>query len=584
MEQNIFFQISKEIDEFQKQSVQIVDKFRFNQKKTIDRIYYYYNSQFESGEFDSEGFKKYFFNIVKNPCYVATKAVDFDTKDIIITAAPGHSTEKAWLLDRDLKFWFKKIQFGKLLNRIFYELPIFGSVVLKKVQNRYHFVDLRNLINEQSADSLEKSSYVIEIHYYTPEELREKNWDNIEETIKFWQETKVPYIRIIERYGLVPENWLKPNGDPKKYVYSRFIVYIKETKPSSQRLEVDRVGLVLDKTKLDRKDFPYREIHWEKIPGRWLGQGRVEILFDPQIRVNEEMNLRVKSSFFSSLHLFQTIDETLKQNLLEVKTGQVLQVRSPITRVPTEERNLSSYETEHRLWLQNRDELTMSYDVIRGERLPAGTPLGAAMLAATMTTSYFDQIRENIALEIKELLYKDIVPQFLAENTKEHYLKLIGEDIDKWHRLQKKRRMNEEFFRFLARQNKIPTPVQQDLIRERIEESKEEIIFIPKDFYKDLEYDIDVVITGEAKDIRVRAMNLQMALQAITVDPTLLSDPVKRKILAQILEAGGVKLEDIELSTREPEREVLTKAVRGGGISKPVLPPLPVLERGETRL
>jgi len=592
METNILKQIGKEFTEYKTQSVQIVDKFKFNQKKTIERIFRYYNSVYETGEKDSEGFKKFFFNIVRNPCYVATKAIDFDTKDIIIQAAPGQSSLKAWLMDRDLKLWMKKGEFGKTLNRIFHELPIFGSVVLKKVQGQLFFLDLRNLINEQSADRLKDSNYVIEIHYYSPEELRKKNWDNVEEVIKMWRATNVPYIKILERYGEVPENWIREDGDPQKYVYSRFICYSKEGRlyDDFRRYELGVTGLILDKEEISREEFPYRDIHWEKIPGRWLGVGRVEMLFDPQIRINEMMNLRAKSSYFAAIEVFQTADETINKNLLtDVKSGQILHTRFPLTRVPTEERNLATYQVEHNTWLQNRDELTMAYDVIRGERLPAGTPLGAAVLAAQMTTSYFDQIRENIGLEIKELLYKDIIPQFQKENTGEHYLKLVGEDLDKWQNFQITLETNKELLKFLAQKRKLPTLVQYELMKARIVErrkaKKEEEILIPENFYQDLKYYIDIIITGEAKDIRTKAMNLQMVLQAITVDPTLLENPTKRKIFIQILGKAGMHIEDIEAIEKEPE--TLPEIVRrraGGGIARPVAMPPIIPGREEVRV
>ena len=164
MASNIFKQVKKEIHEFQNSYITIVPGYTFNQKKTIERIYHYYNSHFESGDIDSEGFKKYFFNIVRNPCYVATKTIDFDTKDIVLEPEEGYDEWTIWLMERDLKNWMKRKNFGKLLNDIFFYLPIFGSVVLKKVRGNFYLVDLRNLVNEQSADTLRDAAYVIEFH------------------------------------------------------------------------------------------------------------------------------------------------------------------------------------------------------------------------------------------------------------------------------------------------------------------------------------------------------------------------------------------------------------------------------------
>jgi len=596
-EGEIFKKINDELCEWKTQKIRIVEGLSFNQKETLEKIYRFYNSVYREGEYDSEGYRKYFFNIVKNPCYVATKAIDFDTKDIHLLTPPGQNPIKTWMADRDLKYWMRKEKFGEILNRIFYELPIFGSVVLKVIDNDIYFIDLKNFIVEQNADWLGGSQYIIELHYYSPEELRKigkkLKWENIEETIETWRETKVPYIRIIERYGEVPENWIKDNGDPAKYIYSRIICYSKESKPAPERkYEVQTAGYILQATSIDfDKEFCYWETHWEKLPGRWLGIGMVERLFDPQLRMNEEMNLRVKSSYFSALNIFQTPDETINKNLLtDVKNGQIIITRAGITRVPTEERNLSAFETEHRLWLMNRDELTMTYDVIRGERLPSGTPLGSAILASTMAGSYFDQIRENVALDIKDLLTDKIIPNFIKQNGEEHYLKLVGEDLEKWHEWETALEAEQEKWRFFAQNRHLPTAFQWNLIKTAIKNKKkkerEKAIQIPKGYYSDLNYWLEIEITGETTDIRIRAANLQMALQAITVDPTLLTDPTKRKIFAQILEMGGIRIEDIELPKAEEEKipAAIPPKRAGGGVSVPQIPLTPIMGKEATTM
>jgi hypothetical protein len=377
---NIFRQISNEVQEFKSEEVVIVDNFTFRQKETIEKIIRLYNSRFKDGDTDNEGFKKYFKNIVRNPCHSAMKAIKFTPSDIMIVPAAGQDELKAWIMDRDFKFWMKENQFNKILNRLFLELPVFGTSVLKIVNGKLHFVDLRNIVNEQSADTLKDSSYVIEQHYYSPYELRKQKWDNINEVIEAWRVSKMPYIRVMERYGEVSEEEF--GGDPNKYTYARFIVYMPESEIDKRtRMEPRTGGIILDKAKLKPEEFPYREFHWEKIPGRWMGVGRVELLADPQVRTNEIVNLRVKSSYVAGLNIWQTRDDNIKKNLIkDIANGQVLTTMDRIEKVPTEERNLSSFVQEESGWLNNRDEMAFTYDTFRGERSPAGTPLGAMQM------------------------------------------------------------------------------------------------------------------------------------------------------------------------------------------------------------
>jgi len=252
------------------------------------------------------------------------------------------------------------------------------------------------------------------------------------------------------------------------------------------------------------------------------------------------------------------------------------------------DRNLAYYNQEIQRWLGNRDELTFAYDVVRGERLPAGTPLGSAQLAAGMAGSYFDQIRENVAIDIKDLLYEIILPQFAKENSGEHILRLAGEDLDKVNNLIIESRATNKLFEFLTRERKLPNPIQFDLIKsilaERIKKGKEQLIKIPAEFYKDIKYKIDIIITGEALDTRIKAANLFAALQAVTADPTLLSDPVKKKFFYRYLEQGGISPIEFEPEVAPPAIGEIVQKRAGGGVSRPVMPATPVVGGVETRL
>ncbi len=576
--------IQKEIKDFETQEIQIVDGLFFNQKETIETIYFYDQSRFTSGNVDDEGDKKYFFNINRNPQKVTTKAIDFDTKNINIQTAAGGTSLKTWFFERDLKFWMKKQNFGKILNRIFAELPKFGSVVLKVIDGKPYFVDLRNFILEQASDTLGQSDFLVEKHNYVPAEFRkvgkEMGWDKIEEAIMLHREMDKPYITVYERYGELRQVDEKGNIT---YDYKRIFVAdvgMDEINEATKQTEPYQ-GVILKEDKMDT--HPYWEFHMEKIPGRWLGIGIVEVLFDAQVRQNELANQEAKSTYWASLRVFQTSDDSVNRNLkTEVQDGAVLNPEQPITQIDMTERNLAYFNLQTQKWLKQRDELTFSYDVIRGERLPSGTPLGSARLAAAMTGSHFDQIRENIALDVKEFLFKAIIPQFEKENSGEHILRIAGEDLDKVRNLIINQRATNALFRFLSQKRKLPTKKQFDTIKvtigERVSQGKEKLLKIPNEFYKNVKYIIDIIITEEQKDTGLIAQTLFAGLQAITADPTILIDPSKKKFFYRALEMGGVSPIDIEPDMAQPSIKQLTQGMplpkgAGGGVSKPAPAP-----------
>jgi hypothetical protein len=569
--------ITQEKKDFEHQIVQVVEGFDFNQKSTLERIYRYYNSKFEGGEVDTEGNKKYFFNIVRNPCKVTTKAIDFDTKDIRILTAAGSDPLKTWYFERDLRFWMKDQDFGKVLNRIFTELPILGSVVLKIIDGVPHFVDLRNFIVEQSADTLGKAEYIIEKHLFTPMEFRKvgtkMGWENIDKAIEEWRRMDEPYLTVYERYGEVKD-------EEDNFTYRRFFVADVGTE------DVDRFGKVtpyqgIELASEEVTKHPYHEFHLEKIPGRWLGVGIIETLFDAQVRMNELANQLSKGTYWAAAHIFQSADESVNRNLKhDVKDGEIITADSEITQVNMGNRNLDFFNQESMRWMKNIDDLTFRYEVIRGERLPAGTPLGAARIAAFMNGAYFDHIRETIALDMKKLIYDVIIPRFQRENTREHTLRLVGVDLDKIRELLIGEKAYNDLFRFIEKKRQLPSNRFLDglksIVGEKIGQKKEILLKIPKDFYKNLKYKIDIVITGEQKDTAVMAQTYFAALQAITADPTLLTDPSKKKFFYKWLEQGGISPIDLEPEQPLPSVEQLVQQLpvkgAGGGVSRPAAP------------
>jgi len=570
--------INKEISDFQTKRIQIVPGLTFNQYETINKIYFYYNSKYVTGETDEEGDKKFFYNINRNPCKIFSKAIDFDTKNIRLLTVEGGDPKKTWFMERDLKFWMRDKEFGKILNRTFKEIPIYGSVVLKIVDGFPYFVDLRNFVVEQSADSLDESAYIIEIHNYTPYDFRnvakKMKWSNdkVDEVIdKFHKMENTSHIRVFERYGELK------NEETNEWSYRRVFladVGLDEYDQSGNKL-VERPGVVLGDEEWE--GHPYWEFHADKVSGRWLGCGVVEELFEPQIAQNQNTNLQNKSSYWAALKIFQTRDPAVNRNLMtDTRNGEVLNVESEITPINmASSENLAFFNQQDQRWMKNRDELTFSYDVVQGERLPAGTPLGSAQMAMTQTLSYFELIQENIALDIKEMLYKVIIPKFEKENNEEHTIRLVGKDLDTFIDMVKGQMAFNEVIRQFVEGRGLPNEEEVGIIEEAVEtlikKDREKNIKVPKGFYKNLKYDVDIDITGESVDTRVRNATLFAILQAVTSDPMMVEDPLKKKILAMIAENGGINPNEIfDVEKKQQEMPEMTGGA-GGGVSAPAL-------------
>ncbi|MDD5006538.1 MAG: hypothetical protein PHS34_07610 [Candidatus Omnitrophica bacterium] len=562
--------ITKELTEFT-QPIKILDSWEFSQKDTIEQAILYTNSKFVDGDIDELNFKRYFYNITKYSCGATTKAIDVDTKDIMFLTSAGGNPLKTWFIERDIKNWMKVKNFGSILNKICRDLPIYGSVVLKAIKGNCYFVDLRNFVCEQNADSLDYSNYIIEQNYYTPSEFKKtgnKNgWDKdeMDKMLKLFASSKEQYIRVFERYGEVE------NEDGLSDYKMVIVADIPQDVKNNPNVKYTITNDILLADKLVPR-HPYFEIHINKISGRWLGVGVPEQVSENQIRINEVSNEQVRSSKWSTLRLFWSRDPGQNRNLLtSAEDGEVLQSEDEIKQVDMVDRNLAYYQEETAKWEGNAQRTTFTTDIMLGERTPAGTPLGSAQLSTAQAMSYFDQMREDLGLALKVFLFDYIIPQAEKNLSKEHILRIAGEDLEQLNELILNTNIHKKFFEYVENQtknrgvSKLPSPEFMELLKtveeERISRQKEQQMFVPTDWYKDAKYEIEIEITGESKDARIVSANLFAALQAMGTDPTLLQDPIKRKVFGKYLELGGININDFSVT----KQEIPTAPTKGAG-------------------
>ncbi len=572
MESNVKHDIVKQILAYQSDKLQIVPGLFFNQYEMINLIHFHHHSKFQSGDTDDEGDRKYFFNINKNPCKVCSKGIAFATKNIRCLTTGGGDPQKTWFLERDLKYWMLKNNFGLVLDRLFRELPIFGTVVLKIVNGEPCFVDLRNFIVDQSADELDSSNYIIEIHNLSISKFRkigkQMGWkqSDIDDVIKRFRDMDSSHIVLWEHYGEIRDE--KGNYEYKRTFIADVMWNIVDLQ--GNKIKTER-GIEMSSEAWD--EHPYWEFHLEKIPGRWLGNGIVETLIEPQVRENELANLQAKSSYWAALRLFYSQDSNMGINLMSDKrNGDVITGDAAITQIDMSDRNLAFFNEEHSKWMSNRDDLVIAF-------APVGHSVIAVQIAQEQVASYFEQIQRNVALRVKEMIYEVIIPQFEKDSNPEHTLRLVGQDLDIFIGMVKNDLVNKEIIRLaLMSGNGKPFPTNHDrdivglAVEQAIKQGKEHILTVPKNAYKDVEYDIDIDIMGESVDSKARYQAKMSILQAITTDPTVLQDPTKKKILASMAEDAGLNANEL-FSTASNSQDVMNNLAPqgrgGGGVSAP---------------
>ncbi|MFA5185370.1 MAG: hypothetical protein WC551_02695 [Patescibacteria group bacterium] len=580
---NIYQLIRGDWDNFLNNDVEVVPGYTFNQMDTIKRCHLYYNSKFENGGTYS-GEPKLFFNINKFRCDVATRFLNFDTKDIRLWENNSESELKTFLLEKELQLWMKRNKVGKLLNEIAEEAPIYGSVVIRKNKKGAVLVDLRRFALDPTVETVGKSRFLSVKHYLTESEVREKaktgGWDAkaVEDMLKtkgtlegkpsyesdkgYNQITTQPTYEVTEYWGDVAERLLGGKGED--LVRAFFIVGNLDvsTKNDKGELTGGEAGLTLFKSRWT-KEYPFKDFHYSKTRGRWLGRGVIEDLFEAQERTNEMTNQKRVSMKISAQHTFQTSGNTGIQNIVQdLVNGDVIQNGGNlITPIATEERNLAAFTTETQEYDKLADRLSFAFDSVRGESMPSSTPATNAMLQNQGASSVFAFKRENLGLTLQAFFNDFVLPQLMSDLTPEHVLRFTGslEDISKLDRAISESMTREEVLKRLLSGRPV-TDEDQKQIKANIESQLKKrgakrFIEVSKGFYGDADFEFDFMVTNEQEDVAVAAQNLMGIITALSKNPEMLKNPMIKVLFNQYAQKIGVSPARLELAEQEESEQ-----------------------------
>lgn len=523
--------------------VEMPGGYRHDVSATLRKVELYYNSQFESGPRDSLGRRKFFYNVVRPACDVATKYVDLDTKDVVLYSRTPGADFRVWLMQRELRSWMSENGFAELLNRISADLPKYGHFVAKLVRGKLEPVYVANLRLDPSVREMSESPFVYELRRMSGEEMRAMpGWDVPED---------MGDSVVYECYDRDRDGW--------KRTFRADFLRFSTPDGKSGRTPESQINLTLNylpgKTLYEDRvpSLPYRELKWEDVPGRWLGMGTVEYLFDNQVRANELANVKARGLELLSMHVFQTSDESVGRNVLEFENGDVIQSATGVSEVVMAERNLASFAQEEARWDANSERKTFTSDIARGGDLPSSTPLGVAKLSAAMVESYFGMKREKMGLYVKRLIVDDVMPSFRKSSSRKHSMRFFSSDKD----IQRLRdavvawKSSRAIAEYAVRTGTIPSAREIAMERTRLEGAmrrrKDVALEVPQGMYDGTDVGIDVTVTGEDIDVGARIQTLQVLLTTVATNPGVATDPATRPILMRMMEYSGISPEELDM-------------------------------------
>lgn len=584
MEHNIFAQIRKEQQDFMFNWISIVPGYPFNQYMTIKKSHLYQNSKYEDTSLYN-GKEKMFFNIVIPPCEVATRMLNIDTKNIRLWPMEPKSYFSTYLLEKELKQWLKKSKMGQILNRIAEEAPKYGSVALEKTKDGAKMVDLRRLILDPTVERIQDSRFVTTISYMSDTELRATGWDNVDVAIERYANSNAsepyednysnvnvmrssPYIKIFKRYGEVPAWWLDDSLKPgtkagDENVRTLYIVAGADwLMKNNDGKAISELGVILFKSKWT-KEWPYKDFHYLKTKGRWLGIGVTEMLFQAQERMNELKNQKRVSMEISGMHLFQSKDKSIVRNVLtDLQSGDLMLTgqNGGIEPIANEERNLAAFEQEETSYLNQADKLSFAYEAIRGDTTDVSqATLGQTQIAVAQGTSVFAFKKENLGLFLQEYFNDLVLPQLMNDLTPEHIMRFTGssQELQKLDEAAAELHAND-YIKQQILNGKLAIQEDLDVAKQKAMDTYKKLgenrfLKIKEDFYKDAEFEFDFLITNEQADPSKMANNIQSVISEY--NPQMISDPVYQLFFSKLLEQLGISQAEFELAAQQSSNQ-----------------------------
>lgn len=560
----------------------------FDMYGTINKIDAYLNSKHLTGDTDSRGRDKPFFNIVIAARNIWFRATDIDRKDINLTSAKSSQVVPTLVANILLKQWMNKAAFGNTLNDWGRTLATYGSAVMKFVVKDGELYCTVIPWNRIICDTVDFDNNVkIEVLEYTPAQLRRnKNYDqemvealitslSVRETIRGQKkDNKANYIKVYEVHGELPLSYITDDEkDEDIYVQQMHVVSFAKREYNRSRQAYDYDDYTLYKGK-EQKD-PYDIAHLIKEDGRALAIGAVENLFTAQWMTNHAVKLQKDTLDFASLIITQTSDANLagRNVLSDLMTGDILlhSVNEPLTQL-NNQHDITQIQNFGTMWQNISKEITSTPDAMRGDTQPAGTAWRQVEALRQESHSLFEVMKQNKGLAIERMLRNHIIPFLKTKMDTTEEISSVLEDshiaqfdalyVPNEARRRNNKRMIKEILSGEITHNGDLTTLEQDVKGELSPLGNQRFLKpsdIPtvawKEILKDFEWQPNVNIRDEVMDTQAVLTTLSTVLQTIARNPAVLQDPTMKTLFGKILEITG-HISPVEIPYTKPQPQL----------------------------
>ncbi len=549
----------------------------------LDKIDAYINSKHTTGDTDSQGREKPFFNICTAAINIWYRATDIDRSHIKIRPTKLEDTTTAFLATVHIQDWMRRENYGAFLNEWGRTLARYGSSVVKHVEQGGRLVPSVVPWNRLIVDAVDfDNNPKIEILELTEAQLYQRKGYDKEQVKRLCEARSArqtaggdrkdnldDYIKLYEVHMFDSLSYLTgKEKDKNTYVQQMHVVSYVAGKEK---------GAFEDYTLIsgrEEKD-PYMITHLIKEDGQTLSIGAVQHLFEAQWMMNHTVKAIKDQLDLASKLIFQTSDGNfVGQNALSaIENGDILihKINEPLSQINNGSHDITSLQNFGAQWKALGNEVTGISESMLGETAPSGTPWRQVDALLKENHSLFELMTENKGLHIEDMFTRYVIPfiKKKMDTSKEISATLEAHDISRIDARFVKNVVKKESDKILVKSiinGERPNGADQDMLMAKGQQLAQEELsnlgnqrfFVPDDIkdvtwkqaLKDLEWEIEVDVTAEQSTAKDDLVTLSNTLQTI-------ADPAKRSVLGipegkllfnKILnKAGGVS--PLELST-----------------------------------
>lgn len=430
---SLYRRIEDEIKSYLSRKIEISPGVFYSQYKLINRIYKFRNRDLTGGEKINEDLSyNYYFDIISPRIDSEVKNLRFDTKNILVYSQnPSKDFAAVFLANASLKSWMAENGEDLKLKSAVEEFVANGNIIFKRVGGGYELCDLLDTyITNETAETIDETAIIERHGDLNASTLKKmKSWDQkvVDLVIKDLGnksfksselstdiESSEKKYEVFEYTGEVSEKEFneiqgKKGGDPNNYFLAKVIVAGLRENKKGQKYTLFAEKLANKKM----SDF-YIDAHRGRYEGRFMRVGMVELLMDHQIRANEIGNQIAKGLDWASHVVFRTKDSKIMQNLrADLENGDVITGTEDLQQIQVRLQGFDQLIADWNRLMTDADRISNSFEVIRGESLPSGTPFRLGLLMDQNAGRLFTMLRQKITLPYKRVFREWVLPELI---------------------------------------------------------------------------------------------------------------------------------------------------------------------------